>query len=165
MAEERGCEHSCGLGRREFLGAAALAALALLETACGDGQIGLTAPANSEQEDDGGGTTPVTTASSLVVNLASFPALANVNGVARVDGGQGRPVALVRTSTTTFAAFSLQCPHQGSTVGVFSGGFVCPNHGARFALSGTWTGGQRTNNLRSLVNTFDAVKGTVVVSR
>ena len=149
------CDASCPLGRREFLGAAALAALAVLETACGDGQIGPAAPST-------GGTTGGNT---LVVTVASFTALANVGGAARVDGGQGTPVALVRTGTSTFAAFSLRCPHEGFTVSVLNGSFYCPAHGARFASSGTWTGGQRTSNLHALVSTYDAVAGTVTISR
>ncbi|MHB1313390.1 MAG: QcrA and Rieske domain-containing protein [Gemmatimonadaceae bacterium] len=153
MDEVRSCEHSCGLGRREFLGAAALTALALLETACGDGVIGGTAPSD----------TPSGTA--LVVSLANFPALATVGGAARVDGGSGRPVALVRTGTATFNAFSLVCTHEGTTVGLTGSGFLCPNHGARFSLSGVWQGGQVTTNLRTLTNSFDAAAGTVTVNR
>ena len=153
MAEET-CERSCPLGRREFLGAAALAALALLEAACGDGQIG---PSGLNGTSTGG--------STLVVQVASYAALASAGGAARVDNGSGTPVALVRTGTSSFAAFSLRCPHEGFTVTVQSGAFYCPAHGARFASTGTWTGGQRTSNLRSLPVTFDAVAGTVTISR
>ena len=153
MNEARSCDHSCGLGRREFLGAAALTALALLETACGDGDIGGTAP-------DGG-----LSGSTLVVPLTNFPALAAVGGVARVDGGNGKPVALVRTGTATFNAFSLVCTHQGTTVGLTQSGFLCPNHGARFAFTGVWQGGQVTRDLFTLTNTFDPAAGTVTVNR
>ncbi|MBI2408351.1 MAG: Rieske 2Fe-2S domain-containing protein [Gemmatimonadetes bacterium] len=149
------CDGSgCPLGRREFLGAAALTALSLLQTACGDGQIGPT------QADDTG-----STGTTLVVTVSSFTALANVGGAARVDGGNGLPVALVRTGATSFAAFSLRCPHEGVTVSVQTNGFYCTGHGARFASSGMWTGGQRTTNLRGLVSTYDAVAGTVTINR
>lgn len=160
MADERTCDHACPLGRREFLGAAALTALALLATACGDGQIGGVGPA--DDDDDNGNGAP---AGSLVVIVASFPALANVGGVARVDGGTGKPVALVRTGASTFTAFSLVCPHQGTTVDMSGGGFLCPNHGARFASTGKWQGGQVTGDLTTLVSSFNATAGTVTVNR
>ena len=152
MADARTCDTSCALGRREFLGAAALTALAMLETACGDGQIGGTGP---------GGTTGGT----LVVTLSQHPALAAVGGAARVDGGNGTPVALVRTSATAFNAFSLVCTHEGSTVNLTSTGFLCPNHGARFSGAGVWQGGQVTSNLKTLPASFNAAAGTVTISR
>lgn len=162
MAEEgHACDRTgCAVGRREFLGAAALAAVTVLEAACGDGQIG---PSGVDSgSTNNGGTTTVT--NGLVVRVASYTALANVGGAARVDGGSGTPVALVRTGAATFAAFSLRCPHEGFTVTVQSGAFYCPAHGARFASTGTWTGGQRTSNLRSLACSYDAVAGTVTIA-
>ncbi len=155
MADARSCDQSCALGRRQFLGAAALTALALLETACGDGEIGGTGP--DDENTTSGGT--------LVVAVASFPALANVGGAAKVDGGSGSPVALVRTSATAFSAFSLVCTHEGTTVNLTANGFLCPNHGARFSSAGIWQGGQVTSNLKTLVATFNAGAGTVTVSR
>jgi Rieske Fe-S protein len=102
---------------------------------------------------------------TFTVSVASYAALANVGGAARVDGGSGPPVALVRTGAASFAAFSLRCPHEGVTVSVQTNGFYCTGHGARFASSGVWTGGQRTTNLRSLVSTYNAVAGTVTITR
>ena len=153
MPDEQTCEQSCPLARREFLTAAALAALTLLEAACGDGQIGPLVPDTTL-----GG-------SSLVVTLSQFPALAGSGGLARVDGGNGRPVALARTGAATFVAFSLRCPHEGFTVSVSGNAFVCPAHGARFTNTGTWAGGQRTSNLVTLASTYDPVAGTVTISR
>jgi len=152
MDEVRSCDHSCGLGRREFLGAATLTALALLQAACGSaGDLGLG---------------PSVSGGPLLVTLSQYPALANVGGVARVDGGNGSPVALVRTGSATFTALSLVCPHQGSTVGLNgTSGFLCPNHGARFANSGQWQGGQPTGNLQSIAATYNATAGTVTVNR
>jgi cytochrome b6-f complex iron-sulfur subunit len=152
MEDARACSHSCAVGRREFIGAATLTALSLLQSACGDGQIGGTGP-------DG------TTGGTLVVTVAQFPALASVGGVARVDGGNGTPVALVRTGAASFTALSLVCTHEGSTVNVTGAGLVCPNHGARFSSTGVWQGGQVTTNLRSLPATFDAGAGTVSITR
>ena len=152
MEDVRTCSHSCAVGRREFLGAATLTALTLLQSACGDGQIGGTGPGSTS-----GGT--------LVVTVAQFAALASVGGVARVDGGRGTPVALVRTGAATFIALSLVCTHQGSTVNIIGAGFLCPNHRARFSSTGVWQGGQVTTNLRSLPASFDAGAGTVSITR
>lgn len=160
MADEIGCDQNCELlRRREFLGAAALSALALLEAACGNGQIG---PADAITGVTSGGST--STANGLVVKLSAYPALASTGGIARVDNGSGRPVALVRTGAANFLALSLKCPHEGYTINVQSAAFYCPAHGARFSGSGTWTGGQRTSNMTSLATTYDATAGTVTIA-
>jgi phenylpropionate dioxygenase-like ring-hydroxylating dioxygenase large terminal subunit len=75
----------------------------------------------------------------------------------------GSPVAVVRESSTTFAAFSLVCPHKGATVQPQTTSFVCPRHGARFNLNGEWIGGQGTGNLRPYPVTYDAAAGTLTV--
>jgi len=152
MEDAHPCSHSCALGRREFLGASALTVLTLLQAACGDGEIGGTGPDGAS-----GGT--------LVVTVSQFAALASVGGVARVDGGKGTPVALVRTGAASFTALSLVCTHEGSTVNVTGTGLLCPNHGARFSNAGVWQGGQVTTNLRSLPATYDAGAGTVSITR
>lgn len=131
--------------RRRFLAEATrLAALAALVGACSDS---LTAPAL-----DG----PVT------VTLADYPELAAVGGVARVRE-VAAPVALVRLGAQEWAALSLVCPHAGTTVRVTGAAFTCPNHGARFALDGGWTGGERTSSLRSFPTAWDAAAGTVTI--
>ena len=109
-------------------------------------------------------TPPVVSGTSLLVTVASVPALANVGGIARVDGNTSKPVALVRTGAATFVALSMVCPHQGATVTVQTGGFVCSRHGARFASTGTWLGGQRTSNLVTLTSTFDPATGIVTIN-
>jgi nitrite reductase/ring-hydroxylating ferredoxin subunit len=150
--ESRACE-GCALAAREepvmdrlnFLkySAASIAAMAL--AACG-----------------GGGVTSPSTVSSTTISLASNPKLATVGGVVTMSI-DGAPVAIVRESTSSFAAFSLICPHQGSTVEAQSTRFYCPGHGAAFNLNGQWTGGQRTSNLRSYPTTYDSTAGTVTV--
>ena len=130
MANEHVCDPGCALRRRDFLGAAALAALALLETACGNGIIG---PADAGVQ-PGGSTTLAN--GGLLVTLSAYSALASTGGIARVDGGSGRPVALVRTGAASFAAYSLVCPHEGYTVNVNGSAFYCPAHGARFSSGG-----------------------------
>lgn len=137
------------LGRREFIGSAALT---LLLAACGDGQIGA-----SGADLPTGGTT------GFVMRIADYPALATVGGVARVDTPSG-PVAVVRTGTNSFAALSMRCPHQGTTVRIEPGRFVCPNHGAAFAIDGTWTGGQRTSAMAAVPSLYDAASGTLTLS-
>lgn len=98
----------------------------------------------------------------VVVTLAEYPALAQAGGIARISG-VSPPLALVNEGGDDYAAFSLVCPHQGSTVGVTGSSFVCPSHGARFDAHGQWTGGQRTSNLREYPTSYDAGAGTVTV--
>jgi Rieske Fe-S protein len=147
-----GCAHCAqqgGTSRREFLATSAASAVAaLLATACG-GASGTT----------GVDTGPV----SLSVQVSGYPGLANVGGIARVDNG-GTPVAAVRTGASTFAAFSLICPHFGCTVGINGSSFLCPCHGAQFASSGTWIGGQRTTNLTSLTTSYNATTGVLTIN-
>jgi Rieske Fe-S protein len=148
-----GCECECGaeraqpisIDRRDFVmrAAAALAAAALAGCA-------------------GSSATSPDTVSSTTLNLADYPALSSVGGVATVSVS-GVPLAIVRTGSTTFAAFSRICPHQGATIGVTSTGFQCPQHGATFNKSGQWVGGQRTSNLVSYPVTYNAAAGTVTV--
>lgn len=143
----------CALSRRDFLAGSVMAAVAAVLTAsCGDGQIGAAGP-----------TGPTTGAAGLTIRVADFPALANVGGIARVDGGKGSPVAVVRTGAGSFSAFSLVCPHQGTTINITANGFKCPNHGATFASSGSWIGGQPTSSLTALALTYDAAAGTITI--
>jgi Rieske Fe-S protein len=125
-------------------GAAALALAAL--TACGGGDT-LTSPS---------------TVPSTSFKLSDYPALASVGGVATVSIGS-TPIAIVRTGTSAFSAFSSICPHQGSTIDVTSTGFHCPNHGATFNASGVWIGGERTGNLTSYPVQYDSTAGTLTV--
>jgi Rieske Fe-S protein len=142
------CAEQSGTSRREFIAASAASAVAaLLATACG-----------------ASGTTGVNTGPvSLSVQVSNYSTLANVGGIAEVDRG-GTPVAAVRTGASSFDAFSLICPHNGCTVGISGSSFVCPCHGARFASSGAWTGGQRTSNLASLATSYDATTGVLTIT-
>lgn len=143
---------SASVDRRTFVTRSALAAAgALLASACAGGSTP-TGPGGL----GGNGT--------LSVQISNYPALASVGGIARVDSGQGTPVAAVRTSATTFAAFSLICPHFGCTVGIATGSFACPCHGARFASNGQWTGGQPTGNLNALKASYDATTGLLTIT-
>ncbi|MBI3569326.1 MAG: Rieske (2Fe-2S) protein [Gemmatimonadetes bacterium] len=141
---------SCGVSRRTFLSAATLAAVAAVLDGCSQ----LTGPSGFGA---GGGT--------ITVKLSSYPVLANVGGVARVDGGNGSPTALVRTSSSTFTALSMICTHQGFTIDIAGSGFICPNHGAQYSKTGAWIGGQPASQLQGFAATYDATAGTVVIAR
>jgi Rieske Fe-S protein len=106
-------------------------------------------------------------AAGLVVNLASWPALANVGGVAGSVGNvNGGPVAVARTSQISFLAFSMRCPHAGTTINVVNGtSFRCPNHGAQFDNQGVWQSSpQRAENLQRLTVTYTPGATTLTVS-
>jgi len=139
-----------GVDRRAFLSAATLVAVAALLEACSapGGAAFFTGPLGGQ----------------LTVKLSSFPALAAVGGLARVDGGSGAPTALVRTGASTFLGVSMICTHQGATVNVVSNGFLCPNHGAEYTATGVWRGGQPTTSLATYGATFDGVD-TVTIAR
>lgn len=136
-----------GVGRRTFLvQSGILAAMAAL-AACG-ASSDATAPS-------------VPSNSSL--NIADYPTLANVGGVALVSLG-GAPVAIVRTSSTGFIALSRVCPHQGGIVNQSGSRWVCPVHGATFDIDGNWIGGQPTSNMHQYATTYDAASNTLTIS-
>jgi nitrite reductase/ring-hydroxylating ferredoxin subunit len=144
MSSERA---SCGgCTRRDFLAQGSLAAIATLLAAC-------------SSDESPTGTLPT----GVTVRLADYPALATVGGISQVSS-TGLPVAVVRSGASTFRAFSLRCPHQGSTVQVTGGAFRCPNHGATFNSSGAWTGGERTSSLTELKVTVNASGDTLTIT-
>ena len=135
--------------RREFLTVSAASVLTVLLTdACGG---------------SGGDAVVLTGPVSFSVQVSSYPTLANVGGIARVDNG-GTPIAAVRTGADTFAAFSLICPHRGCTVGINGSSFRCPCHGATFASSGLWTGGQQTSGLTAFSTSYDSTTDTLTIT-
>jgi cytochrome b6-f complex iron-sulfur subunit len=101
--------------------------------------------------------------SPFAVKLSDYPALSVVGGIAVVDNGSrsGTPIALTRTSATSFVALSLECPHRGVTVRISGSGFFCSGHGATFAGTGSWTGGQHTSGLATYPSRFDETTGTI----
>lgn len=138
--------NSCS--RREFVAAGTFAAVGAFLAACGGGEGGsITSPGNA----------------NLTVTLANFPALATVGGIARVTTS-GTPVAVVRTDASTYRAFSMVCPHQGTTVSIQGSGFRCPNHGATFNGNGAWTGGERTSGLFEFKVTSNTSAGTITIT-
>lgn len=142
-----------GLDRRTFLSAAATAAVLAALDACS----GLTSPGGSFNGSYGG---------PFTVTLASFGALGAVGGVARVDGGSGAPTALYRSSTSSFIALAMVCPHAGfSPIDITSNGFFCPVHGSSFSKSGGLQGGPSPSGLSTFSTTYNATAGTVTVNR
>ena len=86
----------------------------------------------------------------------------SIGGVAVVNANP--PVALARASTG-FVAYSLRCPHQGTTVNIVgTTSWRCPNHDALFASTGAWTGGQRSAALIARTVTPNAAGTFVVVN-
>ena len=107
------------------------------------------------------------TAAGLLVTIAAWPALANVGGVAGSVGNvNGGPVAVSRISATSFAAFSMRCPHAGTTVNVVNGTSLrCPNHGALFNGAGAWQNSpQRSANLSALTVTYTPGAATLSIT-
>lgn len=98
------------------------------------------------------------------VTLARNPALRSVGGVVRIDGVNGRSIALVRTAKgrTGFTALDLRCTHQGSIVEQDGDMWSCPNHGAAFGLNGDLKIGPAETPLRKLRVSATAKK--VVIS-
>jgi Rieske Fe-S protein len=72
------------------------------------------------------------------VLISKNTALRKVGGVVQFKDGNGRSLALVRTSNAVngFKALNLSCTHEGVTVGLSGGKWVCPEHRAEFALNG-----------------------------
>jgi Rieske Fe-S protein len=148
-ASGRAADHARdGIGRRTFLAQSALVAAGALLAACAAGDS-VTSPGT-------------TIASTTDIKVSDFPALASVGGIALVTFS-GNPLAIVRTSDTSFVTLSRVCPHQGSTINPNGGGFLCPGHGAQFRSTGQWVGGQRTSNMRSYNTTYDAAAGTIAI--
>jgi cytochrome b6-f complex iron-sulfur subunit len=139
------------LNRREFLARSALAAAALaVVEGCGDGQFGPNGVAGGGQLTGG----PVS------VKVADFAGLATV----------GQPVALpqslavVRTGTSTFAAFSTVCTHQGCDTNISGTDFSCPCHDSLFSNTGAVLRGPATQPLTRFNAAFDATTNTITIS-
>lgn len=156
------------LSRRHFVSVATLSAIALTLTACGGGELGggerLTAPnPNPTPTPTPSPTNPPVGLNQVGVTVASYPALLVVGGIAKVSN---TPAVAVARTAAGFVAYSLRCPHSGTTVTAQAGNtWRCSNHGALFSASGTWTGGQqRTSNLVTRGVTANASNTFVVVN-
>lgn len=138
------------LNRRDFLARSAIAAAALVAAeGCGDGQIGPTA---------------VSLGTGVTIAIANFPDLATVGRLVAIPGDR----AVVRTSATTFQAFSRVCTHRGCETGVVNNRFECPCHGSVFAVDGSVVRGPSDGTsitpLPARTVTFDATSGTLTIA-
>ena len=97
------------------------------------------------------------------VLISQNTALRKVGGVVQFEDGTGRSLALVRTSKAIngFRALDLSCTHEGTTVGLSDGKWICPNHRAEFAVNGKVEVGPARSNLRTV--TVKATKTKVTV--
>ena len=144
-----GCAgHTAGLSRRGFMERCTLAAIGAVLAGCSDGLMGPGVPTGGPYE----------------VDLAAYPALAHVGGVARVDLGGGQVVGVGRTGPDSFAAYALGCTHEGTAVRASGDGWVCPSHGAAFDTAGRVTAGPANRPLREVPVTFEASTNLLTVN-
>lgn len=83
----------------------------------------------------------------LSVQLNKIEALAQVGGAIRIGIIKGNPVAISRTGTSSYIAFSLRCPHQGVPVTKTDVGWQCEAHGSEFEADGDLVLGPATTRL------------------
>ena len=81
------------------------------------------------------------------VKLKSIPELSKVGGSVGIGNVKGKPVAITRTGTSSYIAFSLSCPHQGVKLTQEANGWVCDAHGSEFEADGDLVLGPATTRL------------------
>ncbi len=134
--------------RRDFVSMATMSAVAIALTACGG--------AGGDSSTGPGST------GTFTVKPGDYAALANIGSAVKVRNSPA--VALAKTATG-FVAFSLACPHQGTTVVIDSDfSMFCPNHGAMFTAAGAWIGGQPTSSLARLPVSLDSAGTTATIT-
>lgn len=132
---------SC-MTRRSFVEkTAALAAVAAFFAAC-SGEGSITDPTVPTQ-----------------IKVSSFPGLATLNQLVLIDAQR----AAKRTGTSTFAAYSRACTHEGTQVELSGTGFFCGNHGATYDNNGHVTLGPATRNLTVLSTSYDAATDMLTI--
>jgi Rieske Fe-S protein len=97
----------------------------------------------------------------LSVQLNKLDALAQVGGAVRIGVIKGNPVAISRTGSSTYIAFSLRCPHQGVPVTNTANGWYCDAHGSEFEAGGELKLGPATTRLPRVP--IKVSRGTAVV--
>ena len=139
------------MNRRRFLstaaGAAGLAAIA----GCGDGVV--TGPF---AELPGG---------PLSIKVSDHTGLGTVGTLVKIPN---QPIAVKRTGTSTFDAFSMVCTHQGCLTSIVSNGFSCGCHGSRFANDGSVVNGPNTGEsitpLPKFITSYDPTTDTLTIT-
>ena len=86
----------------------------------------------------------------LSVNLKAIPDLAKIGGSTRVGSLKGVPVAIARTGTSEYVAFSLKCPHAGTTVSRDEKGWLCRAHLSEFEADGKFILGTAATGLEQV---------------
>jgi thiosulfate dehydrogenase [quinone] large subunit len=123
----------------------------------------------------GGGTpTPSPTPGASATSSASPTPTAGtvISGAPGLAAGQalnfsaGGTDAVLIKDGSNYRAFERACTHQGTSVDwqAWSGDFLCPNHGARFAATGQVTAGPANTPLRA-IEVSVAADGTVTYRR
>ncbi len=137
------------LSRRQFLTRSALvAATAAVAAACGNGQIGPTAANVPSTNGSGTGNNGTHLA---VITVGKYAALANTGSLVQVNSY----IAVKRTGTATFSAFSMVCTHQGCLTQLSNNAFYCPCHGASFNSNGQVTRGPASRPLQQYATSYD----------
>jgi Rieske Fe-S protein len=81
------------------------------------------------------------------LKLSGLPELSKVGGSVGIGNVKGKPVAITRTGTSSYIAFSLSCPHQGVKLTQAATGWVCDAHGSEFEADGDLVLGPATTRL------------------
>jgi len=81
------------------------------------------------------------------LKLSGLPELSKVGGSVGIGNVKGKPVAITRTGTSSYIAFSLSCPHQGVKLTQAATGWVCDAHGSEFEADGDLVSGPATTRL------------------
>ncbi|CAN5569302.1 Rieske (2Fe-2S) protein [soil metagenome] len=95
-----------------------------------------------------------------VISLSDYPDLDHNGGYAMVTS----KVILIRTSSKSYRALNIKCPHKGCEVDYDGKSFTCPCHGSEFTGSGKVTSGPAVKNLTSYKTTYNAEDSTVTIN-
>jgi nitrite reductase/ring-hydroxylating ferredoxin subunit len=125
---------ACGISRRGFLSATAVAMIASLLEACG-GDAGVTGPVGPAPNPRTPPAGVSVSGNTITVDLTAATSLTGTPGFV-VAFGAARPALIIR-SGATYVAYDARCPHAGTaTAWSIPGANVrCNNHGSEFRIS------------------------------
>lgn len=147
------------VNRRQFLALAAGGAAAVALSSCGDGIVSGVVPRTSTPT-GGGNTPPGTPPTKTLIVVGNFPELATPNVLVQIPSSS---IAVKRTGTATFVAYSMICTHQGCPTSLVNNAFECPCHGSRFNSNGAVTTGPANSPLETLPTSYDAATDTLTI--